>query len=198
MSNNGIYSLVFMGALLFQPIEPYAQMAPSMSESTPQTVCTGNYCQEAAGALLKKLLQNGWTLKEKAKSFVKKRTGDCGSSFWQTAAVPDYACFSLTGDQLPYAPCAVGGIVGYQAVYLGPACQMHDDCYGSRGASKAACDRQLRDLIIATCDATLYSPFAKRTCRQRAGTFYNAVHYLGCSAYTAAQTGAGNHTPVCN
>jgi hypothetical protein len=190
-------AVVFLLASLFLAGSPYAQTA----NSTPMTVCNGNYCQEVAGALLRKLLQNGWELKQAAREVISP--GICGPS--ATGAknsairffVPEYACFGKRGSFWESFLC--GADLTRKTVYFGAACEGHDSCYGGANSNKAECDANLRRDMIAACDETLPSnwPRARETCRLQAETYEYVLGKGGCGAFISAQSAAGNDNASC-
>jgi hypothetical protein len=127
--------------------------------------------------------------------------GGCGSTKWQRLAVPEYVCFSMYGGTLPWVSvCSVSLLTGYTPVYLGEACRTHDACYGGAGARKSQCDASFRDLLIATCEASLQGAIweiGRRNCRNVASEYYHQVTNNGRSAFIQAQAGAGTTNPTC-
>lgn len=71
------------------------------------------------------------------------------------------------------------------------ACQTHDHCYGTCGASKGDCDSQLLENLDNICDN--YS--CPLGCYEAANAFYGAVQNWGQSAFDAAQTAACSQSP---
>lgn len=66
-----------------------------------------------------------------------------------------------------------------------PACDKHDLCYGTCGASKRKCDKLFYKLMTAICDALTGN--AKSRCHLTATMFVNAVDNFGTGWYEAAQ-----------
>lgn len=116
--------------------------------------------------------------------------------------IPEYVCFGLAGGTLPSAAiCGPGVLAGYKPVYFGAACRRHDTCYAARGARKATCDRNFRELLTATCDQTLDGRFrtlGRKACHNAASEYYHQVSAKGCEPFKAAQLRAGNRSPTCS
>jgi len=88
---------------------------------------------------------------------------------------------------------------GHFRVSFVAACNAHDRCYGTCGASKDGCDRQFRANMRAACDA-VYNRFnipARASCYATAHTYYLAVRHAGGSAFEAAQDQFCKWEPCC-
>ena len=129
--------------------------------------------------------------------------GKCGPNakpVWEFV-IPEYVCFGLAGGTLPSVACGLVVPVGYKPVYFGAACRQHDTCYAARGARKATCDRNFRELLTATCDQTLDGRFrtlGRKACHNAASEYYHQVSAKGCEPFKAAQLRAGNRSPTCS
>ena len=175
-----------------------AQTAESTPMTVPLTVCSGNYCQTVSGALLQRLLQNGWRAVERK---VDQIAGVCGSQVWQRIFVADSICFNYGGTNLAWKYCSAGKILGYKKVDFSAACTAHDDCYGRSGAYKHSCDTNLALDIMRKCDKTLTGgtrALSRDSCHKVARLFYTAVKDRGCDAYLEAQHESGNSDAACD
>lgn len=126
--------------------------------------------------------------------------GSCGSTIRQRAGIPEYNCFSLGGNWLPFAVCTPLAPIGYKPVHFGEACKLHDSCYATRGASKSRCDREFRKVLHRTCELTLDAKsrlLALESCKRVADTAYVTVDRLGCDAFERAQESLGVRSPKC-
>jgi hypothetical protein len=74
------------------------------------------------------------------------------------------------------------------------ACRTHDNCYGTLGVDKSACDSQLGKSIALACNKKFENvPDGGRTvaiCHSFAGAYWLAVDQLGGGAFEAAQKAA--------
>ncbi len=68
------------------------------------------------------------------------------------------------------------------------ACQNHDNCYGTCGKSKAECDQQFLDDMLAICEAKYFS---QHGCNNTAYIYHGAVNNHGQGPYDQAQKDAG-------
>ena len=92
---------------------------------------------------------------------------------------------------LQWRPCGPGDTATgnqcapqtYRGVDLRPACQAHDNCYGSKSGTQKECDLRFRDDLRALCDAG-GNPCG---CYRRAQILYLAVRIGGKSAYEKAK-----------
>lgn len=80
----------------------------------------------------------------------------------------------------------------YFGAPFGPCCNAHDCCYDECNSSKASCDTALQSCLVASCDATfstsgIIQSHLRSNCESVANLYYDAVHSLGMSAWTAAQ-----------
>jgi hypothetical protein len=79
------------------------------------------------------------------------------------------------------------------------ACGIHDDCYGTFGKDKAACDVELGNNIAIACDKALKNvPNAEgnlNSCHVMSGIYQIAVEKMGGAAYEAAQKEAASNNP---
>ena len=74
------------------------------------------------------------------------------------------------------------------------ACRAHDGCYGTLGASRAACDREFHAGLERECAAafqTFVCKPAKLECRGLARVYYEAVVAWGDDAFRRGQDAAG-------
>jgi RHS repeat-associated protein len=79
---------------------------------------------------------------------------------------------------------------------FGPACENHDHCYGTCGASKKSCDKQFLNDMRNKCRS--YQPMLANPgfCLLLANIYYQAVNWGGSSAYKDAQQTACSPCPV--
>lgn len=141
--------------------------------------------------------------------------GVCGSAAYQRAVVPDKMCVSLGGDIHPYQCPSADKLQclsqkksnnpnGYCSTLVSfvSACQIHDSCYGTRGAMKATCDAAFYNNLKGACRSALSGNFPERgrlACYNAAGTYNDAVRQSrGCEAFIAAQKSRGVKNPQCN
>lgn len=125
--------------------------------------------------------------------------GECGSSWRQKIAIPEYNCFGY-GGVVPFVWCAPAVLVGYKPVYFGVACQQHDRCYGRTGAIKSECDKEFLDNITAACTGTLTGKFRSTSlelCKKTASVYFSAVSAKGCAPFKSAQSNLGVSEPDC-
>jgi len=73
-----------------------------------------------------------------------------------------------------------------------PACDFHDACYGTRGASKEGCDMRFTSMLLSTCALAMLDPPAADTCLTAAVAYSSAVSLFGFEAFYEAQTEAAN------
>jgi hypothetical protein len=66
------------------------------------------------------------------------------------------------------------------------ACNGHDSCYGGCGNDKSVCDSNFQTAMLIVCGESA-TPECRPTCVNNAILYYDAVKYLGGSAYQAAQ-----------
>jgi hypothetical protein len=118
--------------------------------------------------------------------------GNCGAAGdWRSALVPD---------QWP-PPKAQGSLQNrYMRLKIVPifkACQAHDRCYDTPGASRAACDERFHQDMRAEC-ARVYRNLVelpqRQACYAAAYGYYQAVVKYGGEAFRAAQA-ASTATP---
>jgi RHS repeat-associated protein len=86
-----------------------------------------------------------------------------------------------------YVPDSFFGIVSFEE-----ACSVHDNCYGTPGSDKLACDNQLEADMKSACnkDLTGFAGILRPICRLQ-GAFYGfAVRNFAGSAYNNAQVEA--------
>jgi RHS repeat-associated protein len=75
-------------------------------------------------------------------------------------------------------------------------CFYHDECYGTCGQAKSACDSNFLEAMNFDC---VFRPLLVRIqCQLVANLYYGAVRAGGCDAYKSAQQAAGNCEPVCD
>jgi RHS repeat-associated protein len=67
------------------------------------------------------------------------------------------------------------------------ACETHDRCYDSCGNSKAMCDEQFLEDMIAECRRRSGHDWPLSDCQMQARIYYLAVKWLGGGAYKAGQ-----------
>ncbi len=84
-------------------------------------------------------------------------------------------CGAEGGLSASLVPNDVPGIFDFTA-----ACNAHDNCYGSLGATQSGCDSQFRDDMLASCSGGV-------VCGLFAELYSAAVRYFGAPAYTEAQ-----------
>jgi hypothetical protein len=72
------------------------------------------------------------------------------------------------------------------------ACNRHDACYDTLGASKEQCDNQFYNNMVSACSSTYQNGSAKfKICKKVAGGYVKAVKSnKGKAAYQAAQEAA--------
>jgi RHS repeat-associated protein len=68
-----------------------------------------------------------------------------------------------------------------------PACDGHDNCYGTCGSNKSDCDNQFLADMLSVCEAYVLLPSLYNTCAALAATYYAAVVAAGQDAFDAAQ-----------
>lgn len=91
--------------------------------------------------------------------------------------------------------CGNGGIVGlvvqdcpFPPACFTTACTSHDDCYGTCGADRAACDAIfLEDMFAACSDAFFFYDTLYLPCRYTALSYLTAVREFGDRAYRDSQ-----------
>jgi RHS repeat-associated protein len=78
---------------------------------------------------------------------------------------------------------------GMFSVDFTPACNTHDECYGTCAEKKSSCDWNLRQDIRAECDATLgrFNFIDKAGCYAAAHSYYLGVRYGGHPFYEQGQ-----------
>ena len=73
------------------------------------------------------------------------------------------------------------------------ACKAHDDCYGTCGYPRRACDREFHQALRAECKDA-YDHWTKRahreSCLRVVAGYYSAVYRNGGDAYRSAQQDA--------
>jgi hypothetical protein len=85
-------------------------------------------------------------------------------------------------------PEGFGGLV--PELWFTSACNTHDICYGTLGASKSACDTQFYNNMRAICSSRYphwYQAVQRNACYASAWTYYQAVKQFGQSAFDNAQ-----------
>ncbi|MCU0495967.1 MAG: phospholipase [Anaerolineae bacterium] len=70
------------------------------------------------------------------------------------------------------------------------ACNVHDVCYGTLGASRAACDTQFLNNLLSICRNYSSTWVSRQYCNGLAYTYYYGVHWFGEPAFQAAQNRA--------
>lgn len=114
----------------------------------------------------------------------------CGAKGdWRSSLIPDEWPPQQTKKRFQ----SIYGRIKTVPVYK--ACMNHDNCYGSPGAWREACDRQFYDDMCAEC-GRIYSGLAdlplRQACRMAAKGYFKAVVKYGESAFRAAQGDRNN------
>ncbi len=84
---------------------------------------------------------------------------------------------------------------GFLNVSFLAACRKHDQCYGTLGAKKAQCDRNLRSAMMSACANSSQS---KELCRQLPELYYTAVTAGGHDSYIRGQQKAEEQAARCS
>lgn len=144
----------------------------------------------------------------------------CGSDA-SKYLVPDYFCFDNLGMAI-YGKYCIGKSNSnffLQKVNFTNACQVHDDCYGKKGAVKKSCDAEFYYNLKIACNTQIKqgSTNAFKACIKKALLYNDVVrgqatrHTLlgdfqkvpftgksGCDAYIDGQNKAGVANPSCD
>ncbi|CAF2795794.1 unnamed protein product [Rotaria sp. Silwood2] len=68
-----------------------------------------------------------------------------------------------------------------------PACNMHDECYGTCDTLRASCDNTLLSNMLSACLSNILNPLQPPDCFSWAAIFYVAVKGLGSGFFRDAQ-----------
>ncbi len=96
-----------------------------------------------------------------------------------SASAEPNGCGAESGLSRYLVPNGISGIYDFTS-----ACNNHDDCYGTAGSSKSACDLQFAIELRDSCDGAICSFFAE--------LYAWAVEVFGGGAFNAAQEAAWN------
>jgi hypothetical protein len=128
----------------------------------------------------------------------------CGSTI-SRFVVPDYVCFDVQGNRVPFSVCekgrGQGSLVRYK-VDLSAACTAHDTCYATGGSAKDLCDSAFFANMKAACRDQLPRELGEKAfsrCIDTVLSFNDAVRgELACKAYKSAQEKTGNKQSSCD